>query len=432
MKNRALFVTLLITLTLACNLLTSPESQEPLPAFKEKTPISTQAATPMVLEPTASPTPPEPAQTSIPTPAPPSTRIVAIHANSNISLAIDEQGRVWQWGSYKVGPANSPCKGGDDCLLTPALVPNLSDVIAVSAGFVHRMALRRDGTVWGWGQNQVYQLGLGHGDQEYHTEAQPVPGMTEVIAISAGGDFTLALKQDGTVWAWGHDNAGQLGNGKDSYTPNYALRQESPGQVINLTGVVAIDTGWHHGIALRQDGTVWTWGFNQLGELGWGSADTDQHPVPAQVPGLNNVTAIWGGFTNTIAKNKDGQVWAWGGNLGGQLDPAKLGMPLPFPNPVLMEALSGAVQVDACSTQLIALKADGTVWIYGLGEIGNRALFQQGQTTLRDITAISCGEDHMLALDNSGVVWAWGNNNVGQLGNGTMETVTSPQPVKFP
>lgn len=431
-KFRYLFLVLCITSTLACALVTSIQSQDTPPASVEKTAMPPEAMTPMILEPSENQSTQEPFPTQNPSATPPTVKIVAIHANSNISLAIDDQGHVWQWGGYKVGPANSPCQGGDACLLVPVRVPNLSDVVAVSAGFDHRMALRQDGTVWGWGKNEVYQLGLGYGDQEFHADAQPVPGLTGVVAVSAGGNFTLALKNDGTVWAWGKDSEGQLGNGKNSYTPDYPLRQESPGPVVNLAGVVAIDTGWHHGIVLRNDGSVWTWGFNQLGELGIGGSDTDQHPVPAQVPGLNAVTAIAGGFTNSIAKKDDGSIWVWGGNLGGQLDPTKLGTTQSFPNPVPIEAFADAVQVDACSTQLVALKADGTVWILGFGEIGSLMTFQQGQTPLKDIVEISCAEDHMLALDRYGVVWAWGNNNVGQLGNGTIQAAASPQPVSFP
>lgn len=437
-KYRYLLVVLCVTLTLACALVNSLQGQDTPPPSVERTVLSPEAVTPVILEPSESQSTQEmiptlePSPALNPTPGSPAIKIVAIHANSNISLAIDDQGQVWQWGGYKVGPANSPCKGGDACLLLPTRVPNLSDVVAVSAGFDHRMALRQDGTVWGWGKNEVYQLGQGYGDQEFHAEALPVPGLTDVVAVSAGGNFTLALKQDGTVWAWGMDSAGQLGNGKNSYTPDYPLRQESPGPVINLTGVVAIDTGWHHGIVLRSDGTVWTWGFNQLGELGLGGADTDQHPVPAQVPGLTAVTTIAGGFTNSIAQKADGSVWVWGGNLGGQLDPTRLGTTQAFPNPVPIAAFSDAVQVDACSTQMVALKADGTVWILGFGEIGSPMAFQPGQTPLKNIVAISCAEDHLLALDQAGVVWAWGNNNVGQLGNGTMQAAASPQPVSFP
>ena len=431
-KNRHLILAFCMVSTLGCSLVSALQGQQTLPTLVEITRIPAEAATPLTLEPAESQSTQELVPAVNSSPASPTTRVVAIHANSNISLAIDDQGRVWQWGSYQVGPNNSPCSSGDACLLTPSLVPNLSDVVAVSAGFEHRMALKGDGTLWGWGQNDVYQLGLGYGDDEYHDEAQPVPGMTDVVAVSAGGNFTLALKKDGTVWAWGKDNAGQLGNGMNSYTPGYALRQESPGQVVDLTGVAAIDTGWHHGIALRNDGTVWTWGFNQFGELGLGGADTDQHPTPIQVPGLTHVTAIGGGFTNSISKKEDGSVWIWGGNLGGQLDPSNLGTAQSFPNPLAVEAFSDAVQVDASSTQLVALKADGTVWIFGFGEIGSQIPFQQGQTTLKDILAISCAEDHMLALDQSGVVWAWGNNDVGQLGNGTTQSASSPQPVLFP
>jgi alpha-tubulin suppressor-like RCC1 family protein len=439
-----LIIGVIVTSTTSC--LASPRIQEIPTVVQQATTAASEAENQGATEATSVPATQEPLQTSSPESSPteasagepaesetsPAVKIVAIHANSSINLAIDDQGRVWQWGNYKLAPNNSPCKGGDACLLTPALVPNLTDVTAVSAGYDHRMALKNDGSLWGWGQNETYQLGLGYGDKLYYDEAVVVPGMTDVVAVSAGGNFTIALKQDGTVWTWGKDSAGQLGNGKDSYTPKYALREESPVQVVDLNQVEAVEAGWHHGIALRSDGTVWTWGFNQLGELGWGTADTEQHPVPAQVPGLSSVQVIGGGFSNSLAQTSDGSVWAWGGNLGGQLDITQMGSPKPYPNPGMIEEFKDAVQFDACGMQLVALKADGTVLILGIGDIGSQSFSPQGQTILNNIVSLSCGEDHLLALDKFGVVWAWGNNNVGQMGNGSMQTSSSPQPVIFP
>jgi len=419
-KQKSVILVLFVIFTLACSFSLPKTDPTAVPPSPE--PNLTTALPPSEAPPTLSPD----------LPPPPAVRIVSIHANSNISLAIDDQGRVWQWGNYQLGPNNSPCKGGDACLLTPALVPNLTDVVAISAGFTHRMALKSDGTLWGWGQNERYQLGLGYGDKAYHEEPVQVPGMTDVAAVSAGDNFTLALKKDGTVWAWGGDSAGQLGNGKDSYTPDYPLYQENPGPVVNLGNVTAVDTGWHHGMVLRSDGTVWTWGFNQLGELGWGTADTQQHPEPKQVPGLTDVTGVSAGFNNSLVQKQDGSVWVWGGNLGGQLDSSKLGDAQPYPNPMPLDAFADAVQVDACSMQLAALKSDGSVWLVGFGEIDMQSGAQLRQTPLKDMVAISCAEDHLLALDRFGVVWAWGNNNVGQLGRGSMEASPDPQPVLFP
>jgi alpha-tubulin suppressor-like RCC1 family protein len=432
-RIRVILVVLAIS-TLACSLSLPIAAPTAIQSPKEPIPTSGSGSS---VSPTAAPTaiqpPQEPVTDSGSGPStPPAVRIVAINANSNISLAIDDQGRVWQWGNYKLGPNNSPCKGGEACLPTPALVPNLSDVVAVSAGYTHRMALKSDGSLWGWGQNENHQLGVGSQNRDFHEEPVAVPGLTEVVAVSAGDDATLALKKDGTVWAWGTDACGQLGSGMNSYTPGYPLYLDSPNQVVNLNDVVAVDAGWHHSIALRSDGSVWTWGFNQFGELGLGSADTEQHPVPEQVPGLADVTMVSAGFSNSMVQKKDGSVWAWGNNLGGQLDFSKFGDMQPYADPILVEQFADALQFNACSTQLVALKADGTVWLAGFGEIGSLAFFQGGQTSLKDIVAVSCAEDHMLALDKYGVVWAWGNNNVGQLGNGTMEPSPSPQPVIFP
>jgi len=150
------------------------------------------------------------------------------------------------------------------------------------------------------------------------------------------------------------------------------------------------------------------------------------------VPGLSDVTGVSAGFTNSLVQKKDGSVWAWGGNLGGQLDPSKLGDAQPYPNPMPLDAFADAVQVDESSMQLAALKADGSVWLVGFGEIDMQGGVQLRQTPLKDMVSISCAEDHLLALDRFGVVWACSNNNVGQLGRGSMEASPDPQPVLFP
>ena len=358
-------------------------------------------------------------------------KITSIATNSNRNLAIDTQGNSYEWGTYTVGPANSPCKGGDACKLSPSLVPGFSGAVAISPGFDHNLALKGDGTVWAWGQNETYQLGQGTLDTEYHTIPIQVPGLTDVTAISAGANFSLALKKDGTVWAWGINSAGQLGDGKDSYTPDYGLREESPFQVVNLGDVVAIDSGTAHAIALRKDGTVWTWGFNQFGELGLGSADTVQHPIPAQVPGLADVVAIGAGFENNLVKKKDGTVWAWGGNYGAQLGTGTMDQE-PHASPIQIAAFANAVMLDSSSMQIMALLPDGTVWTLGVMENGIQALSPAPVPGLTGMVAISAGEDHAMALSQDGSLWAWGKNTVGQLGDGTMNSQGQPIQAIFP
>ena len=167
------------------------------------------------------------------------------------------------------------------------------------------------GTVLAWGDNVDGQLGNG----TFTTSNTPVEvsGLTGVTAIAAGGAFnhhSLALKSDGTVWAWGYNGGGELGNG--TYTDN-----NTPVEVNGLSGVTAIAGGGFHGLALKSDGTVWAWGYNVSGQLGNGTNTTSNTPV--QVSGLSGVAAIAGGDIHSLALKSDGTVWAWGYNLDGEL-----------------------------------------------------------------------------------------------------------------
>ena len=311
-------------------------------------------------------------------------------------------------------------------------MPGLTDVASLSAGYDHNLALKRDGTVWGWEKNDTFQLGQGRQDtrSKYCTTPLQVPGLDQVIAISASSGFSLALKEDGRVWAWGHNPSGELGDGKDSYTPKYSLHEETPFQVVNLGNVTAIDTGVDHSIALRSDGSVWTWGNNQLCTLGVGSADTEQHPIPVQVTNLTNVVVLGSGFANNSVIKMDGTVWIWGGNFGMQLCQGTMDFE-PHAEPSQIQAFSGALAVDNSSTQTIAMMDGGIVWICGMMENGISSITEMRIPVLSSILAISAGEDHVIALDGDGNLWAWGKNSVGQLGDGTNNNRSDPGLVIF-
>ena len=166
----------------------------------------------------------------------------------------------------------------------------------------HSIALKSYGTVWAWGYNYYGQLGDGT-NKDRDTPVQ-VSGLSGVIAIAGGDGHTIALKSDGTVWAWGSNDSGQLGDGTTT-------NRNTPVQVSDLSGVTAIPCGGNHSIALKSDGTVWAWGDNYHGQLGDGTTDTERH-TPVQVLGsggvgfLSGVTAIAGGGLHTIALKTDG------------------------------------------------------------------------------------------------------------------------------
>ena len=285
---------------------------------------------------------------------------------------------------------------------TPAPVQGLTGITAVFSRFT-TMALRQDGTLLAWGYNSLGQIGDGTITERF-TPVQ-VQGLTNVAAMAANEHHSMALRQDGTVWTWGGNGAGQLGDG----TTNNRLL---PAQVQGLTDVKAIDAGYRHSVALRQDGTVWAWGDNGRGQLGDGTYVP--HRTPMQVPGLTNITAIAAGREDMLALRQDGTVWRWGrGNEIG-------------PTPVQVPGLTNVAAISNGFEHYLVLRQDGTVWAWGRnvrGALGDgttqdRATPVQVQG-LTNVTQIVAGQDSCFAVRDDGAVFAWGYNNYAQLGDGT-------------
>jgi alpha-tubulin suppressor-like RCC1 family protein len=335
------------------------------------------------------------------------------------SLALDADGTLWAWGHNAVGQLGD---GTTRNRSQPVKAVGLGKVKAVEAGPGHSLALAEDGTVWAWGANDYGQLG----QDPYGTMSNPtptqVPGLTGVVAVATGEGHSLALRADGTVWAWGANSDGQLGQ-PVSYEPN-----PMPAQVPDLTDVVAIAADRLHTLALRADGTVWAWGNNSRGELGR-PPNFEPNPTPAQVPELTGAVAISAGLTHALALRSDGTVWAWGDNSSGER-----GQP-PYDeltsSPTQVPGLTDVVAVAAGSSFSLALRADGTVSAWGFN-----ALFQLGDGTrldrytpqqvpgLKHVIALAA-DQNPLALSKNGTLWAWGDNAYGQLGTGT-ELRTTP------
>ena len=296
-------------------------------------------------------------------------------------------------------------------LLLPGLAP--APTIAVSrVGYVAAGTGRRTGGVVG-GELPA-----------------PVDGLAHVVAVAGAYGASLILTRDGAVWARGDNRFGQLGDG--TTTDRRGLVR-----LRTLTSVVAIAAGARFGLAVRSDGTVWAWGRNQAGQLGLGTSDHRIHALPRPVPGLGGVTAVAAGDTHSLALRQDGTVWAWGANDDGQLGARPSDQPRA--TPAAVPTLRHIVAVAAGAGFSVAIKDDGTVWTWGLDDRGQVGLGARAARVvsvptrvpdLSDIIAIAAGRDHCLALGRDGAVYAWGDNRLGELGDGVRSDARGGVPTR--
>ncbi len=325
--------------------------------------------------------------------------------------------------AFRYGGSVSPCTSGvyddrDDVAFAVETVPSRKSKQLVGGGF-HSLLQHEDGTVWAWGGNTSGQLG----DGTTTTRLTPVRvvGLDNVKYLAAGRTHSLALKNDGTVWAWGDNTYGQLGDGT-------LTNRSTPVRVQGLSGVVAITTGDWHSVALMSDGTLRAWGDNGTGKLGDGTYTNRSTPV--QVSGLTGVLVVSLGSNHSLAMKQDGTVWAWGNNDNGQLGD---GTTVRRPTPVQVQGLSGCLALSGGIVQSLALKQDGTVWAWGgngAGQLGDGTSIDRltpvQVSGLSGVSAISAGSHQALAMKQDGTVWGWGYNGYGQLGDGTTTNRHSP------
>lgn len=371
---------------------------------------------------------------------------VAVSAGDQHSLAVKADGTVWAWGNNGQGQL------GDGTITDkyhPVQVAGLTGFSDVSAGFSHSLALKSDGTVWAWGSN--YSGALGTGDTTDSTlpiqvkdPGDPTGFLTGVIAVSTGRKLSVALKNDGTVWTWGVNSNGQLGDGMllDHFLP---AKVKDPTGTGDLTGVAAVSTLAVDDdivvLALKSDGTVWGWGNNANYQIGDGT--NLNRPLPAQATdvngnGLTDIRAIAVGGGHCLALKNNGAVYAWGDNTYGQLG---IGSNLPSVRALLVNGLSDVKEIGAGIAVSIFLKNDGTLWGCGLVDFLGNGNCPSGNSPVRvgggalDARILSTGSLHCLfiadtSLNRNGIVWAWGWNFRGMIGDGTTTNRAFPVLVK--
>jgi alpha-tubulin suppressor-like RCC1 family protein len=318
---------------------------------------------------------------------------------------------------------------------TKALRAVAFDNAGNKADVLQSVSLILPGVVYTFGSTVYGQSGDGTFDDSYGPRI--VPGLNGVVAVTAGNLSNYVVKSDGSVWAWGYNTFGALGDGVSSHghecdwdiDSGLALDcSPSPVKVANLTGAVAVAAGQYFACAVKSDGTVWCWGVNDDGQLGRGTVSTSE-PIPGQVVGLSGVKALAAKESTVYALKSDGTVWAWG--YGGYNTSALLGDGKACheaPNgcqydnysstPVKVANLSGITAID----QGLALKSDGTVWEWGCAGVAcdfhpYRQLLTKpakvaGLSNIKAI-AVSASTDTGYALKKDGTVWGWGQAPVG-------------------
>ena len=304
---------------------------------------------------------------------------------------------------------------------------DLSAIYKVVSGDSHTVLLKQDGTVWAWGDNTYGQLGNGTFSGKETSNPSQVLGvkgegyLTDVVDIAAGEYFTIALKRNGEIVAWGRNNFGQLGDANDS-AENPIRVKDKYGNY--LTGIVDLSATSDHAAAVKADGTVWTWGANGYGQLGDQTWNNSSFAIP--VSDLDNIkqVSVGSGFVATLAN--DGTVWSWGNGAYGQLGNGAYSTKNV---PVQATGVSDVTKIVTTYYTTLVLKEDGTVWAWGnngYGQLGdssfsNKATAMQvkidGSTYLTDVVDIGANAYTNYAITSEGTVYGWGQGALGQIGN---------------
>ena len=302
----------------------------------------------------------------------------------------------------------------------------LANIKQVSGGSSHTIAIKTDGSLWAWGSNSSGELGDGT------TVGKILP--TRISndnnwdSVSAGYGFTLAIKNDSSLWAWGYNGGGRLGDGT-------TVDKHTPTRIGNDSNWDSVSTGSYHSVAIKEDGSLWVWGNNSSGQLGLGN--TTNRNVPTQVGSNTDWSSVSTSGGHTLAIKTDGSIWAWGNNDYGQLgNGTTTGYGVANPTPSQIGAATNWASVSAGNGYTLAIKDDGSLWgwghnNYGLvagGFIGTESsnYIPVQIDTDTDWSSVSAFSNHTMAIKTNGSLWAWGYNKSGQLGDGTTDDRNTP------
>jgi alpha-tubulin suppressor-like RCC1 family protein len=343
----------------------------------------------------------------------------ATEAGTDHSMALKADGTIWAWGSSSFGKLGNGTTS-DQFLPVQVAQPlgGLTDPVAIAAGFHHSLAIGKDGRAWGWGRATA------NGSNADSWVPTLVSGTdnSAFVQVVAGWFFSAGLKSDGTVWIWG------MFNGFHVFGP-------APERVDWLSGVSQLAAKGDHVLALKTDGTasgtVWAWGLNSNGQLGDGT--TAHRLVPVRVTGLSDVVSLGAGRSHSLATTTSGSVYAWGTDNFGQLGDGTIAQPPFVTAPIVVAGVTGLGVAGFNHSLMVAPEDRVLGWGANFyGQIGNG--LEDGGRAWPDLvatsglSAVAAAELHSIARGRNGTVWTWGHNANGRLGVGS-GVVKSPLPL---
>lgn len=348
------------------------------------------------------------------------SKVASSHGTSieEHALLIRTNGTLWAIGKNQFGQL------GDGTVIEktlPVQIGTATDWSFVCAGLYSSFALKSNSSLWVWGMNQHTQFGNYKNKNVFQPVLSPSSWKSASTPISSFGGHTLAIASNGTLWSWGQNNDGQLGNGT-TYT-----HKVLPVQIGTSTDWKQVTNGNFASLALRQNGTLWAWGRNTYGVLGTGTG-TSNILTPYQVGTDTTWKQVSAGNEHVLAIKENGTLWAWGRNNQGQLG---IGTTVDQVTPVQVGTGSTWIWVSAGLQFSTALKSDGTLWTWGDNSYGQ--LGRVGVTNTPGIVnstnnwkTIVAGGYHILGIKQDSTLWAWGRNNYGQMGNNTSTNSATP------